>query len=323
MTLILSYVPIEKAEATKTAHKEGKYTLLGGGGENYEDRAESQKELTQLVNLAFGDKSKLSLADFKAVTESVTSEMFLCLFSLLKTTFPSYAQFSRYALALGQHGTPPSGAVDSFTSATSGSVTGSTTSTAGSIGSPSVGLKLAQPRVLSRFAPLSQLVKCATPKLGSEVLRVDKSKKAEIETEANDEDSKVSLRVAPSAAQKPYRSQLAPKPKSKSRFAPSGAEPSAVPESPITEAVRLPNAKVNSQDMLASPSKILGVERDSLLFCECGKEIHDLNKLQCDDCIFNGSKYKLEGLLTKKGKTGLKQLWIVLDRREIYSQLDL
>jgi hypothetical protein len=96
VSLMLSHAPIEKPGSEATGSKEGKITQSGVGREDYLDRAESQKELQNLVDICFGDKARLTFEDFKSVSEKVTSEMFLCLFSLLKTHFPSLAQFKRY-----------------------------------------------------------------------------------------------------------------------------------------------------------------------------------------------------------------------------------
>jgi hypothetical protein len=270
VALILSYAPIEKS-TTKSANREGQYTLVGGGGEEYADRAESQKELTQLVEVAFNTKPKLSLDDFKQVAELVTSEMFLCIFSLIKTCFPSYTQFRHYEQGLKKKGEQSP--------------------------VPSSGKKFAPPKVLSKFSPLSQLVRCSTPKLESKALRIPKTNEAE-----SIEESKGML------AQKPYLSKLAPRPKS--RFGPG----SEIPDSPIGPAVRLPTAKTRT------PSTFQASTPEQILFCECGKEITDVSKLQCDDCLNNLDQYKLEGYLMKKGKKTVKKLWLSIDKRELYSK---
>lgn len=269
VALLLSYVPIEKS-GTKSGNREGQYTLLGGGGEEYADRAESQKELIQLVDVAFNTKPKLSLDDFKQVAESVTSEMFLCLFSLIKTCFPSYAQFKHYEQ--GPKKKQEQSPVQSS------------------------GKKFAPPKVLSKFSPLTQLVKCSTPKLESRAIRIPKTNEAE-----SIEESKGMV------AQKPYLSKLAPRPKS--RFGPG----SEIPDSPIGPAVRQPAGKTRA------PSTFQTTNPEQVLFCQCGKEITDLNKLQCDECINNLEQYKLEGYLMKKGKKAVKKLWLSIDKRELYS----
>ena len=222
------------------------------------------------MDVAFSTKPKLSLEDFKQVAESVTSELFLCLFSLIKTNFPSFSQFCHYEQGL-KHKLDPAPVA-------------------------ATGKKFATPKVLSKFSQLSQLVKCSTPKLESRALRIPKTNEAE-----SIEESKGMV------AQKPYLSKLAARPKS--RFGPG---PQDVPDSPICPAVRLPTKA-------RAPSTFQGPATESVLFCECGREINDCDKLLCDDCIKNLGQYKMEGYLLRKGKKTLKKLWLSIDNRELYS----
>ena len=146
VSLLLSHAPIDKPLSSASAAREGKITQNGVCAEDYADRAESQKELSNLVDMCFGSKTKINLEEFKTISEKISSEMFLCLFSLLKTHFPSLAQFKRYEQGLHS-------------------------STDATLRTPTTSRRLAVPKVLSKFSPLAQMVKFSTPKLESRALR--------------------------------------------------------------------------------------------------------------------------------------------------------
>ncbi len=258
VTLLLSHAPIDKPGSV--VRSEGQFTQSGGGTEDYLDRAESQKELIRLVDLCFAEKPKLNFEDFKRVSETVSSEMFLCMFSLLKTHFPSIVQFKRYEQGLNRK------------------------SEDAMLRSPSSSKKLASPKILSKFSPVTQMVKFATPKPEHHVLRV--TRKMYTPTKEETKAASPSRFALPTK----LRSSLAP---------PRGDEESG---SPISPAVRQVALKVNEA-----------------LFCECGKEINDTDKLLCDDCIEKMEESKCEGYLSKMGKDGqIKESWVCIEKRELF-----
>lgn len=275
--LLLSHAPIEKPNKDKNAVKEGQFTQSGGGGEEYIDRAESQRELQNLVNVCFKDKAKLNFEEYKHVTECVTSEMFFCIFSLVKIHFPSLAQFKRYEQGL-KKGTDPL------------------------LLSPTQGRKMAQPKILSKFSPLTHMVKFSTPQVQFQAIRVQKP-----EDTATTEETK-------ETAQKPYISKISAK------HTPIVGSPSLkAPLSPITQAVRLPNTKIDAKNLLKSPSLFLaGKNSDAILFCECGKEISDFDKLLCSDCCSKLNQPKCEGYLSKLTNKTLTKYWMCIEKMELY-----
>lgn len=254
-------------------------TQSGGGAEEFVDRAESQLELLNLVNLCFEEKQKIDFAEFKRITEKVSSEMFFCIFSLVMTKFPSLAIFKKYEQGLKK------------------------TAEAQLLRSPNSGLKIAPPKVLSKFAQMTNIVKFSTPKIESKTLRVQKPEEKDILEETKG-----------SVAQKPYSSKLITKPKSS--FAPNSPAPNAQ----MANVVRLPNAKVKEQQIINSPSVFLaGEHAEKLLFCECGKEITDYDKLLCADCSSKLKTPKCEGYLSVKSKKkGLKQYWMCIDKKDLF-----
>jgi hypothetical protein len=275
---LLSHAPINKNSEGKFIPKEGQFTQSGGGGEEFSDRAESQLELIKLMDVCFEKKAKLGFEEFKKVSEDVTSEMFFCLFTLVKTKFPSLATFKRYEQGLKK-------------------------SSESLLLSPSIGKRMAPPKVLSKFSGMSQLVKFSTPKVESHTVRIKKA-----EDDENPEESKGTT------AQRPYLSKLSGKPKS--TFAPGGNAPA----SPVSSAVRLPNQKLKSKEVINSPSVFLGGQKtDKLLFCECGKEITDYDKLLCAECVNKLKQPKCESYLLKKSKKELKKFWACIEKKELYS----
>jgi hypothetical protein len=264
---LLSHAPITKPAQYKSKLKEGQFTQSGGGGEEYIDRAESQKELNNLVDMCFKDKTKLNFEDFKKITESVTSEMFLCMFSIIKTNLPSIVQFKRYEQGLKKKSDPL-------------------------LRSPSQSKRIASPKVLSKFSTLSNIVKFSTPKAEHSVIRVAKSSEPE-----STEESK--------GATPPQKALSKFGPKPKSSFAPAPNEVN----SPIGPVIRHPKPKEPTPSTLGA---------DTALFCECGKNIVDFNKLLCADCIRQLNESKCEGYLWKVGKKHTKKYWVVIEKRDLF-----
>lgn len=248
------------------------------------DRAESQIELNNLVDVCFEKKAKIDFEEFKRVAEKVTSEMFFCIFSLIKTHLPSIAMLKKYEQGLKK-------------------------SSETLLLSPSLGKKMAPAKILSKFSQLSSLVQFSTPRVETRTLRVQKSEEGEV-VEENKK----------TAAQVPYFNKVAGKPKSS--FAPNSAV--AASPGVTAQAVRLPNAKLKAQEVINSPSTFLqGQATEKLLFCECGKEISDFNLLLCADCVNKLNQPKCEGYLTKKAKTEIKKYWMCIEKRELFCILHM
>lgn len=272
VVLLLSHTPMNKADEKITEIvQEGQFTQSGGGCDDYIDRAESQKELNNLVNICFADTPKMSFENFRNTLENVSSEMFLCIFSLLKTHFPTLMQYKYYEQGLRKKSD-------------------------GLLASPSSGRRLALPKVLSRFSPLSSIVKFATPKLESRTIKIEKPNEEEI-----GEESKTGPPVVVRKATK-----------QKSSFS------KHVPDSPITPAVRLSLAKPQMASLTNSPIEPKG---ETKLFCECGKQISDFNKLLCSECILNLSSTKCEGKLMKFAKGKVKAFWVCVEKKELFSTI--
>eukprot|EP00826_Nyctotherus_ovalis_P012780 TRINITY_DN13405_c0_g1_i1.p1 TRINITY_DN13405_c0_g1~~TRINITY_DN13405_c0_g1_i1.p1 ORF type:complete len:300 (+),score=70.45 TRINITY_DN13405_c0_g1_i1:918-1817(+) len=186
--------------------------------------------------------------------------MFICLLSLLRTHFPSVNEFKRYGLIRKKD-----------------------------INSVPKKRRLAASKVLSKFAPTSQLS-------NSTLLR----------------SSSYGSNLC--AASADCKDDECPK----SKFATGEL---AKPTTGIS-AIRCANAKQDSVDVTKSPSSFLskGRTEDQLLFCQCGRQIADFDVLLCDCCKKLQSELKLEGyLLVKDGGTKkAKRLWYVIERQVMY-----
>jgi hypothetical protein len=68
--------------------KEGMFSQEGGGNEDFNDRIEIQKEISELLNLCFKDKKKLNFKEFKKFNEETSSDMLVTILGLLKDKLP-------------------------------------------------------------------------------------------------------------------------------------------------------------------------------------------------------------------------------------------
>lgn len=96
---LLSSMPIEYLnvqDKNKTFIREGILTQKGEGKEDFQDRAEIQIQLNKMTELCFNSKENLSFNDFKTVCEKVSSEMFICLYMMIRKCFSDVLQFNRY-----------------------------------------------------------------------------------------------------------------------------------------------------------------------------------------------------------------------------------
>ena len=64
-------------------------------------------------------------------------------------------------------------------------------------------------------------------------------------------------------------------------------------------------------------------DNHEILFCSCGKEVKDLNKLKCDDCINSEKANQLTGFLLKKRKNKtLVNYWFKIENKEMHCYHD-
>lgn len=76
--------------------KEGIYTSEGGGCQVFNDRAQTQDEIYELVSKVFGNKQKIDFDEFSIINKQVSSEMFLSVLILFQTQLPCSENFNRY-----------------------------------------------------------------------------------------------------------------------------------------------------------------------------------------------------------------------------------
>lgn len=263
----MSHVPVEKASGV--AIEIGKEVLRETQSEIREDfvvRAESQEEVNTLAEKCFNKKLTLNCEDFAYIIDNIDSGMFLCLLSLLRMHFPSLLEFRRFNLVQKDGKSV--------------------------LISRPTKHKLANSKLLSRFAPVSKIAKFSRSQ---------------------------SFEDFSGVAAHSMKDNEAPPKYTQSKF----AKNSTIKKETLTvPAVRLPNAKQDSTDLTVSPSHYLTKHQDGaqLLFCQCGKQISDFNILQCETCLQLEHLLKCEGyLFTRRRKSGkLKKMWYVVERRVMY-----
>ena len=79
--VVLSYVPLNKKKDQKSKVK----TAIT---EDFKDRVESQSQLVDILNTAFGDKKELNLNDYTQVIENVNSDIFILILQFLLESKP-------------------------------------------------------------------------------------------------------------------------------------------------------------------------------------------------------------------------------------------
>ena len=286
--LVLSYAPIKTTQESDSIDKEGRITQDEECNGNYYDRAESQNQLSDLINLCFGAKPKIDFLEFKEITEKVTSELFLCIFSLLKTHFPSVAQFKRYDQKLKRTKTL--------------------------LSSPKFGHKLAAPRTLSKFSSISEIAKFSTPKLRSNQF----ANRQVIEEEISDQSE------GPTA-QLPYVRLVCPNTKLGQNATPDATPDLKRMASPLpsiinNQTVRCANAKFKTYNVINTPTTFLNGKDNfgPTLFCECGKPVTNYDKILCDKCLQKLDTTNHEGYLYVEEKSDLCKYWFVLENKDFY-----
>ena len=92
---MLSYVPINTVSSA-VSEKEGIFTRCGGGSDTYYDRMKVQKQLVQLFSITLKENPIMTFDDFKAIINKVSSDLYLCLFIMVRDKLPGMRVFSQY-----------------------------------------------------------------------------------------------------------------------------------------------------------------------------------------------------------------------------------
>ena len=83
--------------------------------------------------------------------------------------------------------------------------------------------------------------------------------------------------------------------------------------------LRMPNSKFLGKDVIKSPSLILNGENIDILYCECGKELNDLNLLICQDCQIKEKFLSISMEIYKMDKAHRFQKFFgELDKKELH-----
>ena len=273
---MLSSLPVDKLNI-KGWLNEVKTSPQGNMNEDYTDRAEGQAELYYMTDFCFKDKSKLNFEEFKDVCEKVSSDMFLSLFFIIKQKFPSISQFRRYEQML--KGTSENKFIKSPEKNPTSQV-------------------LASPKILSRFSPLSHIVKQMTPQRPSKF-----GNKQKVFT--FNQNIKSGNQFGP---KKPINT----KPTQKMIQGDLGEIPQQTVKITNTKKIDLPNLTIPKETLQ-------NLQNCDNLFCSCGKVMIDFNKLKCEDCILLEEQNKIEGEMYKLNKKKeLVKYWFVINKKEMH-----
>ena len=94
ITTIISCMPVIKGDGS--VEREGKFTQEGGGATTFQERVNTLEEMTQVLDICFGDKTKINFQEFSSISEQQTSDMVLAVLSLLRDRLPCSENYWRY-----------------------------------------------------------------------------------------------------------------------------------------------------------------------------------------------------------------------------------
>ncbi len=94
ITTIITCMPVIGSRVKIT--REGKFTQEGGGASTFQERVNSLEEMTQILDICFGDRTKINFNEFSSISEQKTSDMVLAVLSLLRERLPCSENYWRY-----------------------------------------------------------------------------------------------------------------------------------------------------------------------------------------------------------------------------------
>ena len=94
ITTIITCMPVVRS--TAIVDREGKFTQEGGGATTFQERVNSLEEMTQVLDLCFGEQQKINFEEFSSISEEKTSDMVLAVLSLLRERLPCSENYWRY-----------------------------------------------------------------------------------------------------------------------------------------------------------------------------------------------------------------------------------
>jgi Ca2+-binding EF-hand superfamily protein len=292
---MLSYVPLSAIESD--AKKEGLYTQNGGGIDAFYDRMQIQADLIQLFNCTLKDKQSINLEEFKLIVCKSSSDMFLCLFMLIRERLPSMKAFLTYKKdfkSTDKAGTPSA-----------------------VLASPKMSKLSPSLKVLSQSPYLKSVVGKA-PTASSDLF------KKYLPIKGSPEKKKLDLPKYEDPKMEEMPEQLSI-PDSL-----NGSSTSTAPEEnkEMGSAVRLPNKSVviktdkdvKKTEYMLSPSAFLDKRKinTSMAVCSCGK-MCTIGSTMCEDCSQKGKT--ITGNIYIKKDNKLKRHWAKLSDKTLFGRI--
>ena len=305
---MLSYVPLSTI-AESTSKKEGLFTSLGGG-DAYFDRIQVQNDLIQLFNITLKDKNAITIEDFRSIVSKSSSDMFLCLFMLIREKLPSLEAFLNYK----KDYKPATTTTDGSHSAV--------------LASPRMSKLSPSMSVLSRSPYLKSIVG-----KGTKLTPSDLFKQYLPTPQAQPTKGKISLpvfeEIPHTEDEMPENISIPVMELNKNNIATLN-EPQETNAENLGGVKRLPNVsfvaknpefeKMGKTELLLSPSAFLEKRKitTSMAICSCGK-LCEIGKVQCSECLSKGKD--IHGFLYLKQDSKLKRYWIKLTNSSMFSML--
>ena len=260
------------------------------------------------MDVCLGEHETIGFKQFETIMETVSSEMFICVFNLIRAQLPDYIALRRYERKKDEPMCPST---------------------------PPMSKRFASPKILSKFGPVSDVIRERKMRSGS-VGRINIGpildftvRSPREDEEDTGEESKVDQLLHHKVPVSKFKPGLRP-----AKIDTSGMvtlqqkykleAPGSYVDSPINGvAVRMPNSNVKGRDVLNSPSVLFRGrshdDEEGICFCECGRAILEMGKY-CDKCIEKKFVVKTEGdLYRKKNATAIK-FWFVLEGKSLYSK---
>jgi Ca2+-binding EF-hand superfamily protein len=282
---MMSYVPLATFIESR-GRKEGLFTRGGGGHEDYRDRKDVQADLLDLFKVVLSGKESITITEFKEIICKSSSDMFLCLFLLIRERLPNMEAFTNYKKDFKFE--------------------------IKNVAVPTA--VIASPR-LSKLAP-SMNVLSKSPQLKSTAKKGNMLSPSSIFNKY--------LASPPKAVQPPQSTGEMDCPLTLEKPHKEKVEKEEVKSTEILEASRLPNVSIQTKlggrtDIMLSPSAVLNKRplHSSMAVCSCGN-LCEIGKDKCANCLSKCGDVK--GFLYFKKEGKLKRYWVKLLNKSLYGK---
>ena len=269
---LLSYVPITTISSVMCDH-EGIFTAEGGGFDTYYDRMRVQTQLLQLFNITLKEKPKINFEEFKSIISTISSDMYLCIFIIVREKLPGMKVLTQYKMDY---------IVDISKLISTNMVSPKMTTL-----SPAHKIISGSPYMKSLFKDSTTSPLISNPLFKKLANKEDSPE--EIQLPLKDEETKITNTITQEFD-----------------------ELQRLPNALIIDKNKEPsNKKTEKIDVMLSPSSYLNRKdkKVSMAICACGK-MCEFKKSKCPECLAKGNVKDIKSYLyLKKEGNKLKRYW--------------